>query len=398
MTQANETNNETKEAGAKEKVQVEVMGSYGTDGKLDPNLLEDNLNNITGIEGVPSPITSFPVAVTVDGYGIIIDENGKVSMDISEYVQVGQLVDYDPTVLDKSGTPVDAEGIAEEDKKLVYKSTQGSGTEHGNGNGEQIFTAKTNSDVKWRVLSIENGAVQLISENAIKTDAGSNFIMKGALGYLYAEQELNEICKIYGYGYGADTTQVTTYTYGGPKDLGENGKELTGKITGSGARSITIEDINKQAGIYEDSTDGKMKYSDGTVISSSYGSTENPTTEIFYPTISTTNGKSTDKTTKLKYTSYSYSKDKVDIKIRDILFNGNYWLASRCVNADSSNSYFNVRNVGSGISFTYSLCYGGSNLGGYAYSNFAIRPVVTLKSNIIDVDAGYNEETGWSLK
>lgn len=119
----------------------------------------------------------------------MIDENGNVSeyVDISEYVQVGQLVDYDPTVLDKSGTPVDAEGIAEENKKLVYKSPIGSGTEHGNGNKEQIFIAKANSDLKWRVLNIENGVVQLISENVIQTDAGSNFVMYGAPGYLYAE-------------------------------------------------------------------------------------------------------------------------------------------------------------------------------------------------------------------
>ena len=38
----------------------------------------------------------------------------------------------------------------------------------------------------------------------------------------------------------------------------------------------------------------------------------------------------------------------------------------------------------------------------YIYSDTqnrkGVRPIVTLKSDIIDIDAGYNEKTGWSLK
>ena len=81
LTRTEEATEETNRKGAEEKVAVEVQGSYGADGKLDYALLEDNLNNIEGIEGVPSPITEddFPLEVTVDGYTVTINENGSVT-------------------------------------------------------------------------------------------------------------------------------------------------------------------------------------------------------------------------------------------------------------------------------------------------------------------------------
>ena len=86
------------------------------------------------------------------------------------------------------------------------------------------------------------------------------------------------MCKIFGYGYGADTSKGANYTVGGPADT-----PITGKIEGTGARSITIEDINKQAGITE---------ADFTTLSSSYGNTtNNQFVDIFYPTVDTTKRK-----------------------------------------------------------------------------------------------------------
>ena len=325
-----------------------------------------------------------------------IDAHGKIEewKDIAKYVKVGEYVAYNPTIATKDGQRVD-------DNKLTYTSQTGTAKKHGNGytsaekGGGQTFTA--NSNIKWRVLSIENGVVELISENVIKTDSNANFILKGARGYLYAEQELNEICKIFGYGYGADTTKGGTYTTGGPIDT-----PTTKKIEETGARSITIEDINKKAGIYEDKTDGQMKYSDGTLIDSSYGSATELPWEVYYPTVNgdSTTGKSTSAGVEnLKYTYYAYNKSIIgNADIQNILFNGNYWLASRCVLAQRS-SFFCVRFVRSDGTYASGLCETYSNnLGEKAGSDFAVRPVVTLKSDIIDVSTNYSTEGEWKLK
>lgn len=217
--------------------------------------------------------------------------------------------------------------------------------------------------------------------------------MRGAIGYLYAEQELNEICKIYGYGYGTDTSKVTKYSYGGPLD-----EDLTGEITDSGARSITIEDINKQAGITE---------ADYTTLNSNYGSTKRPTTNIRYPTITTSDGKSSSAGVKnLKNTEYSYNKAKIEnIDVQNMLFIENYWLASRCIDSGSSYTNFQVRSViiNYPILQTASvtgLCKGESSDFDEYMPSKAVRPIVILKSNVIDTSSSteYNGETMWNLK
>ena len=354
--------------------------------------LNTALANHIGTEGEDYTLSDTePYIVTYldSGRSYVIDEKGKVSeyeeIDLTG-VEVGQYVAYNPTISDLSGTAVEAE-------KLTYTSPEGDGQNHGNGDSAQTFTATTST--KWKILSIENGTVTLISKDVIKTDAGGNFVLYGAPGYLYAEQELNEVCKIYGYGYGADKSQVTTYSYGGPKD-----GELTGQITGSGARSIRVEDINKYAGITEDEN-GIPRFSDGTEVSSSYGSTTNPIINKFYPTITTEDGKSTSAGVKnLKDTYYYYNKSKVNQEIQNILWTGNnYWLASRCVSAYSSGADFYVRYVNSSNVYGSGLCYcGTSSLNEGPCSHYAVRPLVSLKSEVIDIDAGYDETTGWKLK
>ena len=364
-------------------------------------IARDNLNsalaNHIGTEGVDYTLSDtepYIVKYLDSGRSYVIDEKGKVSeyveIDLTG-VEVGQYVAYNPTISDLSGTAVEAE-------KLTYTSPEGDGQNHGNRDSAQTFTATTST--KWKILSIENGTVTLISEDVIKTDAGGNFVLYGAPGYLYAEQELNEVCKIYGYGYGANTNQVTTYSYGGPED-----GELTGQITGSGARSIRVEDINKYAGIEEDEN-GILRFSDGTIIHEDYGSTTNPKKDVFYPTIKTSDGDSGKAgVKKLKFTSYAYYLDEItNPTIRDMLFGNYYWLASRCVPTNSSYAGFVVRYVDSSFVLVCNLCSGYSSylsldLNNGARSNIAVRPLVSLKSEVLDIDAGYNEATGgWKLK
>lgn len=316
------------------------------------------------------------------------------NLKVEDYVKVGDYVDYNPTIASKDGTKV-------EENKLSYTSPTGTASEHGNGKTEQTF--KATADTKWRVLSIKNGTVELISENVIKTfDTNSEFVLRGARGYLYAEQELNEACKIFGYGYGADTTKGGSYTVGGPLDT-----LVTGKIEGTGARSITVEDINKIAGVYEEN--GQMKYSDGTIINSNYGDTTKPTENIKFPTIDINKGDNITGISKLaqlknvKNTDYSYKKDKMaNQDISEILFGNNYWLASRSINTESTYDFCVSYVYGqNGYIGNAGVCY---DLNG----NFierdlsgTIRPIVTLKKNVIDlsnIDSNPEGINVWHLK
>lgn len=376
-------------AEEKELLSISAVQAAGKDnfGEITEDHFEDELTNNIGKRDEAYELTGtgpFIVKYLDSQRSYLVDEYGNVSeyVDISKYVKVGQYVDYNPTVSDKNGTTVDP-------SKLTYTSPKGDGQNHGNGKSDQKFTA-TAKGTKWRVLNIEYGKVELISENTIITDAGQNFILYGAPGYLYAEQELNEICKIYGYGYGADTSQVINYTYGGPKD-----GVLRGKITGSGARSITVDDINKYSGI---DTDDEFK-----ALDNNYGSTANPPMNIFYPTIKTQKGKSDAPEIKnLEHTYYYYDQEKLgeNTSLKDVLFNTGYWLASRCVKSTSSGSEFNIRVVNNNMMGADLLCEGkDSYFYEFTFSYYSVRPIVTLKSNVIDIDAGYDETNGgWKLK
>lgn len=316
------------------------------------------------------------------------------NLKVEDYVKVGDYVDYNPTIASKDGTKV-------EESKLSYTSPTGTASEHGNGKTEQTF--KATADTKWRVLSIKNGTVELISENVIKTfDTNSEFVLRGARGYLYAEQELNEACKIFGYGYGADTTKGGNYTVGGPLDT-----LVTGKIEGTGARSITVEDINKIAGVYEEN--GQMKYSDGTIINSNYGDTTKPTENIKFPTIDINKGDNITGISKLaqlknvKNTEYSYTKDKMaNQDISEILFGNNYWLASRSINTESTYDFCVSFVFGQNVYIGYTgVCY---DLDGDFIErdlSGTIRPIVTLKKNVIDlsnIDSNPEGINVWHLK
>ena len=80
LNKANTAKNKTTEEAAKEKVQIAILGSYGEDGKLDIVAMKENLKQIEGISELENT-TSLPATVTLDGYQIKIDTNGKVSVE-----------------------------------------------------------------------------------------------------------------------------------------------------------------------------------------------------------------------------------------------------------------------------------------------------------------------------
>ena len=86
LTKTTEAKNKTAKAAAKEKVQTEVMASHGTDGKINLDQLNKNLQNISGIKYNGSAISdsnkiaSLPATVTVDGYNVTIEANGTTTV------------------------------------------------------------------------------------------------------------------------------------------------------------------------------------------------------------------------------------------------------------------------------------------------------------------------------
>ena len=99
LNKATTAKQKTEQATAEERVKLEVAGSFGEDGKLDKELLNENLRkNIDGLtyngkaiteKGIADEnrIDSFPAEVNVDGYDIIINENGSAStiLRMAEY-------------------------------------------------------------------------------------------------------------------------------------------------------------------------------------------------------------------------------------------------------------------------------------------------------------------------
>ncbi len=101
LTKTNQAKKETTRATAEEKVNIAVLGSYGKDGRLNYQELQNNLNEVEGIDKqtIPNPITaeSFPFTVTVDGVEVKITADGEVSLALA----------FNAEEWDKTATPED---------------------------------------------------------------------------------------------------------------------------------------------------------------------------------------------------------------------------------------------------------------------------------------------------
>lgn len=235
------------------------------------------------------------------------------------------------------------------------------------GDSDQIFNV-ANNQLTWRVLGKDEatGGIKLIAGSPMKRESNSSYpevpyyFLNGAKGYINAETELNNICALY------------------KNDLAQT------------ARSVTIEDVNQVVGVTVDET-GKPSLDE----SGYYGQTYSYTNQYASPEDYLAGTRSNfSKTSDF----YGYMANNpalttaTDQRLYNLLFDNveygsgkAYWLASRCVDADSSIATFGVRFVSSGGSDTgvggYYLFY--SN--GYEYDvGFAVRPVVILKSNVTE--------------
>lgn len=240
--------------------------------------------------------------------------------------------------------------------------------------------------------------------------------LTNGIGYLWAEQEIHKIAAIYGHGYGADTNQTVTYYYGGPndRDLNATGEYVLSGVEAqqgrkttmdldSGARAVTIEDINKICG-YEDKY--KVSYSDKTVQ-------KTEAIAAYYPMVATENTSTgiSPKQSGISFDGQYYYNTYYEYYINSeagdteeqinkknlVKSDTRYWLASRCIYSTDSSTDFGIRYTGWGGVFNYNACYCS---GGEAYVSTpvnAIRAIVTLNYDVKTADIIYNESTGWNL-
>ena len=392
LTRATDAKTSTEIGDEKEKVELSAVGALAKDNgeEIKREYLNDELTSYIGTEGTDytlSETAPFVVKYLDSGRSYVIDENGNVSeyVNIAEYVKIGDLVNYTPD--DK-----------EEDEYYDKFGETYSG--YANGNIGQDDT------LKWRVLNINtDGTVDLISDKP----TSSQVCFKGARGYNNGVYLLNDYCK-------------TMYS---------------NSSLGAEARSLNIEDIQDKMKVVDEET-GKKAYENYTESNTGtkYGDTYSYSSNKWYPLQWKNDNGTTGESKQETVTSYETDADAkaqetagglivtqtywhlsagniqsnfISADTRDttkatsmyyelLCNNGSsyYWLASRYVNtSDSSYSEFGLRDVyrgnvnGNNMFNSYDFGYG---------INYYVRPVVSLKSNIINTDDGYNETTGWSLK
>ena len=306
--------------------------------------------SLVGVEGeLDIKVADKDLKIKTDEKGMLLNttasgiETGPTQEEILAKIKVGDYVNYVPT----SST------MTTDTSKTGYDTAQ---------------TLTTTANTQWRILSIDEttGEILLTTQGVTNTD--TKVTLKGATGYLHGAEELNRICK----------------------ELYSNTEK------GITARSMTIEDLNKAVG-YDPTSD------------SYYGKEYTCTSGRFYTYEE--NGKTvTNETPKVasssnpvtvKNTHYYYNSILINSTVGNILGSSDGWLASAYVYLYSENS-----NAGLDL-FTASDWYilGGSLYvtDGYDHvSSYAIRPVVSLSSNLLDIGDeskdGTTVATAWNLK
>ena len=293
------------------------------------------------------------------------------------------------------------------------------------GTRNQTFNAKK-YNTTWRVWDkLSDGRVMLVSNRAVGKSE-----LYGAVSYMWWEHNAHKVSSIFGYGEGADTsaTQGTEYKVGSGIDDapdmmksedkgtwtigGEFPKDEREKINISGARSLTLPEVEKKLGITYEGIKNKTTSSGSNAGSPGYGN--QTTTSIRYVVqrdINSSNqiwknkedreeGIAKNKSYKMTDRHYYWNKDSIpETKYKDMLFNGIdgvIALATNVLNVSNGGSYVNfsmayvypseLRSARDGLSMMYS---NDRNWGGNGYYP-SLRIAVYLKSKIKYIPAGDN--------
>ena len=260
----------------------------------------------------------------------------------AEHLHIGDYVNYNPLNF--------KEGTVDLDKTASSLADE-------NGYSDQTFSI--NRDTKWRVLGKDdNGQILIVSADPVKKDMREikdpYFYLKGAKGYKNAEKELEKISKIYGHGVGA-----------------------------TGARSLKIEDVNKICGV----TVGSKGLTPAVDELGNFGTTQSYTDQYAspedYPGTKSNFSKTSNayfyqgNNSLLKTATNTRAYETIFFKKQTKKYN---WLASRSVSVFSNCASFCVGVVSDGIAGVAIDVF--SSNGDEYRNGFAVRPVVSLKSDV----------------
>ena len=291
---------------------------------------------------------------------------GEKAEKLSDKVKVGDYVSYIPDTVSNTDTKYTT---------LISNLAIYSGS-----TANTTSTLTQEKDLKWRVLDVQNGQVRLISE----VPTTSTITLSGYNGYNNAVKLLDDACS-------------TLYT----------NSKLANKV-----QNLKIEDITKymttQPTLDIATYSPTSKYyseillkENGQILNGTTG-TELGLSEQTEYINQTTNQQVSSWTLKKTYWSKTMnSKDSFTDSEYYKLFinNGNsyptYWMASRCVDANSSNAAFDVHFVNSGDVYACGLYF--SDCREYS-GNFVFRPVITLNSNVQVTSGDGTTEQAYAIK
>ena len=245
---------------------------------------------------------------------------------------------------------------------------------------------------KWKVLSIENGKVELVP-----TAPTSGTVYLGQeQGYNNGVKLLNDACSsLYG-----NTSKGITARSLNIEDIEKY--MLEAKLTEARSYTYGTKYENQVSSAYTSDkyypviyAEEKLSVINGNKKTTGFGMSEQ-TSFIEKNANSATDGRLNASTSIQPYQTYwgknnsymqtAFRTAEGGANYYNLLINTskNYWLASRCVSAHSSYCYFYMRRVGSGNVDAFSMCNSDSNADG---NSLAFFPVVSLNSSLLSGNA-----------
>ena len=303
-----------------------------------------------------------------------------------DHLHIGDYVDLKSIIKDELTEPITATANATDTGMSRYTNY---------GIADQTYTLSADKNqLNWRVLGVENGELKLIAGSPLKSNNQINnqdapyLFMYGAESYINGPDVLDYICnKLYGDG---KFSYISTARSVNMNDI----NEITGIITEEDIKRVNL---NPQNGGYQygetyktaDNNKGYDWTPEMWLENSETGGEISVNIDGYYYSI---NSKETPVTAELSNaTAYGLLFNNVEYP------NGaQYWLASRGVRAYSSRARFGPGVVGT----VGGMANAGTNFmfnsdGGEDGSFAAVRPVVSLKSNVTidDIDVKITPNT-----